>query len=216
MALNPALQQQLQLDFPFLHPARRMLLVTGHRRESFGEGFERICQALATIARLYPDVDIVYPVHLNPNVQKPVRALLNGIANIYLIPPVDYLPFIYLMQSSYLILTDSGGVQEEAPSLGKPILVMREITERPEAVDAGTVRLVGTHVEKIVSNTQALLNDEILYKRMSQAQNPYGDGNAAARIVGIISQLASRSVASLSYTDMLANIEMLQNKMMVD
>ena len=182
------LSRTLAEQFPFLNPARKMILVTGHRRENFGEGFERICQALALIARRFPEVDILYPVHLNPHVQTPVKALLAGIDNVFLIPPVDYLPFVYLMQSAYLILTDSGGIQEEAPSLGKPVLVMRDKTERPEALHAGTVTLVGTDVKKIVSHVEQLLTDAELYQRMSHAQNPYGDGKASARMVQIILQ----------------------------
>jgi UDP-N-acetylglucosamine 2-epimerase (non-hydrolysing) len=182
------LSRTLAEQFPFLNPARKMILVTGHRRENFGEGFERICQALALIARRFPEVDILYPVHLNPQVQTPVKALLAGIDNVFLIPPVDYLPFVYLMQSAYLILTDSGGIQEEAPSLGKPVLVMRDKTERPEALHAGTVTLVGTDVKKIVSHVEQLLTDAELYQRMSHAQNPYGDGKASARMVQIILQ----------------------------
>ena len=165
----------------------QLLLVTGHRRENFGEGFLNICKALKTIARAHPDIDIVYPVHLNPNVQKPVYELLANIPNIYLIAPVDYLPFVYLMQHAYLILTDSGGVQEEAPSLGKPVLVMRNTTERPEAVEAGTVKLVGTDAEAIIANVNLLLNDPSVYDRMTQAHNPYGDGRACERIVKVFS-----------------------------
>ena len=186
---KPGLQQAFEQQFPFLTPDRKMILVTGHRRENFGQGFERICQALANIARCYPEVDIVYPVHLNPSVQQPVKSLLAGIENIFLIAPVDYLPFVYLMKSSDLILTDSGGIQEEAPSLGKPVLVMRDNTERPEALDAGCVQLVGTDVEKIVKNVARLLTDDALYQRMSHAENPYGDGKSASRIVEIISQV---------------------------
>ena len=159
------------------------ILVTGHRRENFGEGFLNICRALKAIALAHPNVDIVYPVHLNPNVQKPVYELLADISNIYLIPPIDYLPFVYLMQHCHLILTDSGGVQEEAPSLGKPVLVMRDTTERPEAVEAGTVKLVGTDYETIVENVNLLMRDKTVYNRMSQAHNPYGDGKACERIV---------------------------------
>lgn len=158
-----------------------MILVTGHRRESFGEGFEKICTAISKIAA-DNDVQIVYPVHLNPQVQEPVKRNLAGVKNIFLLPPQDYLPFIYLMDRSYLIITDSGGVQEEAPSLGKPVLVMRDTTERPEAVEAGTVKLVGTDVEKIVTEVEVLLNDPHEYKKMSQAHNPYGDGLASERI----------------------------------
>lgn len=146
---SPALKNQFEAQFSFLNPERRMVLVTGHRRENFGGGFERICQALVDTARQFPDVDIVYPVHLNPNVREPVNRLLADVNNIHLIEPLDYLPFVYLMTRSYLILTDSGGIQEEAPALGKPVLVMRDTTERPEAVAAGTVKLVGTDVESI-------------------------------------------------------------------
>jgi len=162
---------------------RKIILVTGHRRENFGEGFLQICQALKEIASAYSGVDIVYPVHLNPNVQKPVYELLSSIENIYLIAPLDYLPFVYLMQQSYLMLTDSGGIQEEAPSLGKPVLVMRDTTERPEAVEAGTVRLVGTDKATIVENVRLLLENSDLYIKMAQAANPYGDGKAAERVV---------------------------------
>lgn len=165
---------------------RKYILVTGHRRENFGEGFLHICKALKEIALIHPDIDIVYPVHLNPNVQKPVFELLDGIENIYLISPLDYLPFVYMMQHSYLILTDSGGVQEEAPSLGKPVLVMRDTTERPEAVEAGTVKLVGTNTEDIVNNINILLIDQSVYNRMSQAHNPYGDGKACERIIELL------------------------------
>ena len=188
LALDSLLTRQFQQMFSYLNPSRKMILVTGHRRENFGQGFQRICQALASIAQLYPDLDIVYPVHLNPNVQQAVQSLLGVAPNIHLIAPVDYLPFIYLMQSAYLILTDSGGIQEEAPSLGKPVLVMRDKTERPEAIEAGTVVLVGTNVAKILSKVQELLTNEQVYLRMSQAQNPYGDGKASARIVEFISQ----------------------------
>ncbi|PXA97219.1 UDP-N-acetylglucosamine 2-epimerase (non-hydrolyzing) [Nostoc sp. 3335mG] len=170
-------------NLPELREGSRMILVTGHRRESFGRGFERICQALATIATRFPDVEIVYPVHLNPSVQEPVKRLLAGVSNIHLIAPQDYLPFVYLMDQAYLVVTDSGGVQEEAPSLGKPVLVMRDTTERPEAVAAGTVKLVGTDVEAIVREVTVLLTDDAEYARMSFAHNPYGDGAAAARIV---------------------------------
>jgi UDP-N-acetylglucosamine 2-epimerase (non-hydrolysing) len=161
---------------------RRQILVTGHRRESFGKGFENICNALREIAHSYEDVEIIYPVHLNPNVQEPVRRVLNNTKRIHLIPPLDYEPFIYLMSKSYLILTDSGGIQEEAPSLGKPVLVMRDTTERPEAVKAGTARLVGTDQNKIISETNLLLSNKETYLAMSVSENPYGDGKAAARI----------------------------------
>jgi UDP-N-acetylglucosamine 2-epimerase (non-hydrolysing) len=163
--------------------ASRLILVTGHRRENFGEGFENICLALKEIAEAHADVEIVYPVHLNPNVQEPVQRLLSDCPSVHLIEPLDYLPFVWLMDRSYLIITDSGGVQEEAPSLGKPVLVMRETTERPEAVIAGTVKLVGTDSAKIVSEASALLTDAELYKTMTMAHNPYGVGKASVMIV---------------------------------
>lgn len=177
------LRDNLATRYPFLQADKKMILVTGHRRESFGDGFERICHALAEIARLHPEAQIVYPVHLNPNVSEPVNRILRGIDNIALIEPQEYLPFVWLMHHSWLILTDSGGIQEEAPSLGKPVLVMRDTTERPEAVDAGTVRLVGTNVEKIVAEVTRLLTDDEAWQTMSRAHNPYGDGHACERIV---------------------------------
>lgn len=167
----------------FLSPARKLILVTGHRRESFGGGFERICQALMEIAQQHPEVDIVYPVHLNPYVREPVNRLLSGIDNIHLIEPLDYLPFVHLMSRAHIILTDSGGIQEEAPSLGKPVLVMRDTTERPEAVAAGTVKLVGTDVANMVRELNRLLLDQDAYRAMSFAHNPYGDGQACQRIL---------------------------------
>lgn len=167
----------------FLDSTRKLILVTGHRRESFGGGFERICHALMEVAQQHPDVDIVYPVHLNPNVREPVNRLLSGITNVHLIEPLDYLPFVSLMSRSYIILTDSGGIQEEAPSLGKPVLVMRDTTERPEAVDAGTVKLVGTDTSNIVRELNRLLSDQDAYRAMSYAHNPYGDGQACGRII---------------------------------
>lgn len=181
-------------QFSFLDPQRRLVLVTGHRRESFGDGFERICKALARIAADCRDVQIVYPVHMNPNVKEPVNRLLSGVANVHLIEPLDYLPFVYLMNRSYLILTDSGGVQEEAPSLGKPVLVMRDTTERPEAVLAGTVRLVGTGLNAIVDNVEELLGDSAAYQRMSVAHNPYGDGQACARIIEVLANFKHKVV----------------------
>ncbi len=189
---DQALQDLFAAQFGFLNPNKRLILVTGHRRENFGEGFESICHALADIATRHPDSEILYPVHLNPNVQEPVRRLLgNGaLNNVHLIEPVDYLPFVYLMNRSYLIITDSGGVQEEAPSLGKPVLVMRETTERPEAVAAGTVRLVGTNREFIVSEATRLIDNPTEYGQMSRAHNPYGDGQAAARIVDLLGHIA--------------------------
>ncbi len=172
-------------QWAFLDPARKTVLVTAHRRESFGEGFERICQALAALAQR-PDVQIVYPVHSNPNVQEPVRRLLSGRSNIQLLKPLEYVPFVDLMTRAYFILSDSGGVQEEAPSLGKPVLVMREKTERPEAVRAGTVRLVGTDVERILTESRRLLDEPEHYGEMSRRHNPYGDGRACERIAEII------------------------------
>ena len=167
--------------FGFLDGSKKLILVTGHRRENFGQGFENICSALKDIS-LRSDVEIVYPVHLNPNVQEPVRRIIGDSDNIHLIEPLDYFPFVYLMSKAYLIVTDSGGIQEEAPSLGKPVLVMRDNTERPEAVDAGTVRLVGTDPQRIVQATNLLLDDPDEYARMAETTNPYGDGLAAARI----------------------------------
>ncbi len=174
---------QFEQQFNFLDSTKKLILVTGHRRENFGQGFLNICTALANIAKQYPDVQIVYPVHLNPNVQKPVNELLSGISNIYLIAPQDYLPFVYLMNHSYLILTDSGGIQEEAPSLGKPVLVMRDTTERPEAVEAGTVKLVGTDAALIQQSVIELLENTDLYQTMAAAHNPYGDGTASQQII---------------------------------
>ncbi|GAB2502996.1 UDP-N-acetylglucosamine 2-epimerase (non-hydrolyzing) [Lysobacter humi (ex Lee et al. 2017)] len=182
---DATLQAALEARFPFLDPARRLVLVTGHRRENFGDGFQQICLALREIASR-PDVQVVYPVHLNPNVQGPVNSLLADVPGIHLIAPQDYLPFVHLMDRAELILTDSGGVQEEAPSLGKPVLVMRETTERPEAVEAGTVRLVGTDRARIVGETGRLLDDPAAYAEMSRAHNPYGDGRAARRIADAI------------------------------
>jgi len=161
----------------------RVVLITGHRRESFGDGFLNICNALKELSSSYPDVDFVYPVHLNPNVRKPVNEILSGIDNIYLIEPLEYLPFVYMLDNSYLVLTDSGGIQEEAPSLGKPVLVMRDTTERPEAVEAGTVILVGTNQDSIITNVSRLLDDDFVYKKMTYSHNPYGDGNASKKIV---------------------------------
>lgn len=173
--------RRLAAEFDFLHPARKLILVTGHRRENFGAGFQNICEALRELAAR-PDVQIVYPVHLNPNVQRPVRQILAGAPNVHLLEPLDYLPFVYLMNRAHVILTDSGGIQEEAPSLGKPVLVMRDTTERPEAVGAGTVRLVGTDRARIVTETQRLLDSRAEYESMARAHNPYGDGFAAQRI----------------------------------
>lgn len=186
--------------FPFLDSRKKLILVTGHRRENHGEGFERICKALATLAQR-DDVQILYPVHLNPNVQEPVNRNLKGLDNVHLIEPQDYLPFVYLMKQSYLILTDSGGIQEEAPTLGKPVLCMRDTTERPAAVSAGTVRLVGTCDKTIVEETVRLLDDGLAYQMMSHANNPYGDGKTSQRIVeavlGLNSALAQQINSSL-------------------
>ncbi|MCZ7836499.1 non-hydrolyzing UDP-N-acetylglucosamine 2-epimerase [Atlantibacter hermannii] len=176
-------QRDLASRYPFLRDDKKLILVTGHRRESFGQGFEHICEALVEIARQNQDVQIVYPVHLNPNVSEPVNRILGQVDNVTLIEPQDYLPFVWLMNRAWLILTDSGGIQEEAPSLGKPVLVMRETTERPEAVKAGTVRLVGTDKTRIVAEVSRLLHDDREYHIMSKAHNPYGDGKACARIL---------------------------------
>ncbi len=170
---------------------KKLVLITGHRRENFGEGFLNICYSIKELAMKYPDVDFVYPVHLNPNVKQPVFEILGGqkseiLPNIHLISPLDYLPFVYLMSNSFLVLTDSGGIQEEAPGLGKPVLVMRDTTERPEAVDAGTVMLVGTDKKKIVNEVSRLLDDKVHYNKMSKATNPYGDGKACQRIVDFL------------------------------
>ena len=175
---------QMGYDVQRLDGKHRMVLITGHRRENFGEGFLNICHAIKHLAEQYKDVDFVYPMHLNPNVRKPVLEILGEKAeNVFLIEPLDYLPFVYMMQHSTLILTDSGGVQEEAPGLGKPVLVMRDTTERPEAVEAGTVLLVGTNREKIEQDASMLLDDAETYRRMSEAVNPYGDGLACERII---------------------------------
>ena len=171
---------------------KRILLVTGHRRENFGIGFKNICSAIRQIALKEKDLQIIYPVHLNPNVQKPVQQILAGLPNVHLLKPLEYEPFVYLMNKCHLILTDSGGVQEEAPSLGKPVLVMRDHTERPEAVEAGTVRLVGTDRRKIISEVERLLHDKRLYQTMSRAHNPYGDGKASGRIVRAIRSFVSK------------------------
>ena len=185
------LQMQLSGLFPMLDSAKKLILVTGHRRESLGGGFERICEALRKISVEYGDCQVIYPVHLNPKVQEPVNRILADCSNVHLIAPQDYLPFVYLMTQSYLILTDSGGIQEEAPSLGKPVLVMRDTTERPEAVSAGTVKLVGTDVNLIVSEVRNLLVNEAAYADMSRAHNPYGDGQACKRILDFLSLKAS-------------------------
>jgi UDP-N-acetylglucosamine 2-epimerase (non-hydrolysing) len=186
-------RSNFEVQFSFLKPDKKLILVTGHRRENFGEGFENICRAINQLAQR-DDVQIVYPVHLNPNVQDPVNRHLGNNPNIELIEPQDYLPFVYLMTHSYLILTDSGGIQEEAPSLGKPVLVMRDTTERPEAVEAGTVKLVGTDCEAIVTETTKLLNGVEEYETMSSRHNPYGDGKSAQRIADIIVKKLSNNL----------------------
>jgi UDP-N-acetylglucosamine 2-epimerase (non-hydrolysing) len=180
------LKTTLEEQFSMLDNCKKLILVTGHRRESFGAGFERICEALVIIANKYPDAQILYPMHLNPQVREPVNRILKEVANIYLIEPQQYLPFIYLMSRAHIILTDSGGVQEEAPSLGKPVLVMRETTERPEAVEAGTVKLVGTNVDLITSSLSELMDNDDAYKAMSFAHNPYGDGMSCQRILDVL------------------------------
>ena len=185
---DATINQLSRESFAFLHEDKRLILVTGHRRENFGQGFEDICKALRKIAER-EDVEIVYPVHLNPNVQEPVRRILGECPRIHLIEPLDYLPFVYLMNRAHILLTDSGGIQEEAPSLGKPVLVMRDTTERPEAVTAGTVKLVGTDAACIVSEATRLLDDQQEYQRMSQTHNPYGDGLASSRICKVIQGL---------------------------
>lgn len=182
---HPTLDQEMRAQFAFLDQGRKMVLVTGHRRENFGQGFENICHALKAISENM-DAQVIYPVHLNPNVQEPVNRILGGTKNVNLIAPQDYLPFVWLMSRADIIITDSGGVQEEAPSLGKPVLVMRDTTERPEAVDAGTVKLVGTKTEDIVAAAAELFGDPAAYAKMAKANNPYGDGLAASRIAEIL------------------------------
>lgn len=185
-SLLQQIRQLLNDSLPFAWQREKFVLITGHRRENFGDGFLHICHALRELARRYPGVHFVYPVHLNPNVQKPVHDILENLVNVHLIPPLDYEPFLYLLKHCYIVLTDSGGIQEEAPSLGKPVLVMRDVTERPEAVDAGTVRLVGANQGEIVKSVIGLIDDPQLYASMSRAHNPYGDGKACAKIVQVL------------------------------
>ncbi|WP_350587253.1 UDP-N-acetylglucosamine 2-epimerase (non-hydrolyzing) [Pseudoalteromonas sp. 3-MNA-CIBAN-0064] len=185
---DETLIKTLQAKFPELDESKKLILVTGHRRESFGGGFERICEALVEIATQHPDTQILYPMHLNPNVREPVNRILKDVKNVQLIEPQDYLPFVYLMSKAHIIVTDSGGVQEEAPSLGKPVLVMRDTTERPEAITAGTVKLVGTDKDRIVAEVNNLLSNQLDYETMSRAHNPYGDGKACERIISKIKQ----------------------------
>lgn len=185
-------KHRLTEQFSYLRDDARLILITGHRRESFGNGFEQICEAISRIALQHPEVDLLYPVHLNPNVSEPVHRLLGGLRNVHLIEPLDYLPFVYLMNRAHIILTDSGGIQEEAPSLGKPVLVMRGRTERPEAVCAGTVRLVGTATDCIFRELTRLLTDEAAYVDMSFAHNPYGDGKSCERILCSLENFLSK------------------------
>jgi UDP-N-acetylglucosamine 2-epimerase (non-hydrolysing) len=186
---DKVLLNELDKQFDYIDPRKKLILVTGHRRENFGDGFDNICRALKKISTTLPETQILYPVHLNPNVQEPVNRLLKDLDNVFLTEPQHYLSFCYLMDRSDIILTDSGGIQEEAPSLGKPVLVMRGTTERPEAVDAGTVRLVGTDIELIVKQVNLLLTNPIEYQRMSKAHNPYGDGSASLHIVNFLQQV---------------------------
>lgn len=197
---DESLKADLQQQFSKLDFTKRRVLITGHRRENFGSGFESICQAIRELAQKYPDHEFVYPVHLNPNVKEPVNRLLKDLSNVKLIEPQDYLPFVYLMSTSHIILTDSGGIQEEAPSLGIPVLVMRETTERQEAVEAGTVKLVGTHAPTIVAEVSNLIENEALYLKMSQAHNPYGDGNASKRITDTIVEFLYKRTDNLDQT----------------
>lgn len=190
--LNEELSEVLLLlagyDVNRLHKGKRLVLITGHRRENFGNGFVSICKAIKTLTEKYPDVDFIYPMHLNPNVRKPIYEVFgeNQLPNIFFIEPLEYLSFVYLMEKSTIVLTDSGGIQEEAPGLGKPVLVMRDTTERPEALEAGTVKLVGKDYNKIVSEVSVLLDNQIYYDKMSKAVNPYGDGQASGRIVDVL------------------------------
>lgn len=180
---NDELRSSIESQFNFLKGDERVVLITGHRRESFGDGFNRICNAIADVANAFPEVKFVYPVHLNPNVREPVKKYLANLCNVFIIEPLQYLPFVYLMNRSYILLTDSGGIQEEAPSLGKPVLLMRDTSERPEAIDAGTVKMVGTDKELIIKELNALLSDKTVYEKMSFSHNPYGDGKACERII---------------------------------
>lgn len=181
-----SLLKQAGYDVTRLKEGKKLVLITGHRRENFGEGFVHICTAIKDLTKKYPDVDFVYPMHLNPNVRKPIHEVfednLSGLGNMFFIEPLEYLSFVYLMEKSNIVLTDSGGIQEEAPGLGKPVLVMRDTTERPEALEAGTVKLVGTSYDKIVNEVSALLENQDYYNKMSKAINPYGDGKACGRI----------------------------------
>ena len=183
------ISQQSQINLPFNLEEEKIVLITGHRRENFGLGFQRICEAIKILAQKFHNVKFVYPVHLNPNVREPVSKLLNNLDNVFLIEPLQYLPFVNIMSKCHIILTDSGGIQEEAPSLGKPVVVMRDTTERPEAVEAGTVKLVGTDINQIVETVSELIVDDDIYLRMSQSHNPYGNGTASKQIVEQIGRL---------------------------
>ncbi|MCX4150063.1 non-hydrolyzing UDP-N-acetylglucosamine 2-epimerase [Paraburkholderia madseniana] len=195
------LAKRIASNYPFLDPSRRLILVTGHRRESFGEPFRNFCEALLQIATMHEDIQLVYPVHLNPNVREPVQSILGRQPNVHLIEPQDYLPFVFLMSRAYLIITDSGGIQEEAPALGKPVLVTRDTTERPEAVQAGTARLVGTNTERIVCEVNCLLENRAQYDAMAHATNPYGDGHASEKIVDALLEIpATSSAGNVSIT----------------
>ena len=187
------IEEELNKNYKY-NRKKKFILVTGHRRENFGEGFKNVCLALKKISEENTSIDIVYPLHLNPKVKKPVENYLGNIPNVHLIKPLSYETFIYLMQKSYVILTDSGGIQEEAPSLGKPVLVMRNISERPEAIKAGTVKLVGTDFNKIIKETQNLIDNKVFYKKMSQTHNPYGDGRASKRIINLLKKDAKSSL----------------------
>jgi UDP-N-acetylglucosamine 2-epimerase (non-hydrolysing) len=187
MSIKRLLTEQLNFDLK----RNKLVLITGHRRENFGKGFLSICSAIKQLAVAFPAVQFVYPVHLNPNVQGPVKEVISGYQNIHLIEPLEYEAFVYLLKHAYIVLTDSGGIQEEAPSLGKPVLVMREVTERPEAVTAGTVKLVGANTENIVKGISMLLSDETAYQAMALAHNPYGDGKAVSRIVNTLLKVTS-------------------------
>jgi UDP-N-acetylglucosamine 2-epimerase (non-hydrolysing) len=180
---NKNIEFEIINSLPFYNSNKKFILITGHRRESFGKGFEKICNAIAIAALKHQNFDFIYPVHLNPNVTEPVNRILKNVKNVHLVTPLSYLQFVFLMKKSYFILTDSGGIQEEAPSLGKPVLVMREITERPEALLEGTVKLVGTDIDKITENIDKLINDKNVYLKMSNAVNPYGDGDACSKII---------------------------------
>ena len=188
MGSEMCIRDRAGYDVNRLANGKKLVLVTGHRRENFGDGFISMCKAIKTLTEKYPDVDFVYPMHLNPNVRKPIHEVfgedLSNLGNMFFIEPLEYLSFVYLMEKSTIVLTDSGGIQEEAPGLGKPVLVMRDTTERPEALEAGTVKLVGTDYDKIIAEVSALLDDNDYYERMSQAVNPYGDGCACGRIIG--------------------------------